>query len=95
MSESKPVIKTPPATVHDYLSTACFHGLHDRCRLTCKFCAVPCRCPCHGSEPKPEPTVPVSVLRALVKKWNDIPFAEEEVRECADELGALLPAEEP
>lgn len=32
---------------HEYLSTACYHGFHDRCRLTCKFCSTPCRCVCH------------------------------------------------
>ena len=31
---------------HSYTSTACFHGLHDRCRRTCKFCGVGCNCPC-------------------------------------------------
>jgi hypothetical protein len=35
-------------SAHDYLSTACLHGLHDRCRLVCKFCAAACRCGCHG-----------------------------------------------
>lgn len=33
---------------HDYLSTACHHGQHDRCRKECKFCAVPCKCACHS-----------------------------------------------
>lgn len=32
---------------HNYLSTACLHSLHDRCILTCKFCASPCLCTCH------------------------------------------------
>lgn len=36
----------PP--VHLYTSTACVHGLHSRCRLSCKFCLVPCLCPCHS-----------------------------------------------
>lgn len=35
---------TPPA--HVYTSTACQHGLHDRCRKACKFCGTPCLCPC-------------------------------------------------
>lgn len=34
---------------HDYLSTACHHGLHERCRKTCKFCAAPCKCECHAA----------------------------------------------
>lgn len=32
---------------HPYQSTACTHGLHDRCRKTCKFCSAPCMCECH------------------------------------------------
>src|SRR5687767_10005861 len=39
---------------HDYLSTACFHGLHDRCRRECKFCAQPCRCECHSHDQQDE-----------------------------------------
>lgn len=39
---------------HNYLSTACLHGLHDRCRENCKFCAAPCRCECHSVQPAPE-----------------------------------------
>lgn len=33
-----------------YLSTACIHELHDRCRLECKFCGDACRCACHQEE---------------------------------------------
>jgi hypothetical protein len=29
---------------HDYVSTACQHGQHERCRKTCKFCQTPCCC---------------------------------------------------
>ena len=41
-----------PGPRHFYLSTACQHehenpDLHDRCRLTCKFCHTPCSCPRH------------------------------------------------
>ncbi|WP_280391490.1 hypothetical protein [Nocardia wallacei] len=36
-------------TAHDYLSTACLHELHDRCRLTCKWCPSTCRCACHAT----------------------------------------------
>lgn len=32
------------AAPHAYVSTACLHGLHDRCRLVCKFCSAPCSC---------------------------------------------------
>lgn len=32
---------------HIYVSTACQHDLHDRCRMTCKFCNDVCKCDCH------------------------------------------------
>lgn len=32
---------------HHYLSTACFHGKHNACRETCKFCTAECYCICH------------------------------------------------
>lgn len=32
------------ARKHRYVSTACLHGLHSRCRDTCKFCGEPCHC---------------------------------------------------
>lgn len=41
----------PPA--HVYTSTACQHGLHDRCRKACKFCGVACACSCHATEATP------------------------------------------
>lgn len=39
---------------HDYLSTACGHGLHDRCRLVCKYCPAKCRCECHETKGEPD-----------------------------------------
>lgn len=42
--------------VHQYLSTACLHGLHDRCRKQCKFCTAECICACHRSEVVTEET---------------------------------------
>src|ERR1700677_4530698 len=38
---------------HVYKSTACYHAKHDRCRRQCKFCSVPCNCPCHANETQP------------------------------------------
>ncbi len=32
---------------HLYLSTACYHELHSKCRLVCKYCGEDCICPCH------------------------------------------------
>lgn len=41
----------PKPEVHAYISTACQHGEHERCRRTCKFCPAECRCDCgHQSE---------------------------------------------
>lgn len=54
---------THPTEAHDYLSTSCWHGQHDRCRAgvafdldgkpfvklpaCCKICQAPCTCVCH------------------------------------------------
>lgn len=32
--------------LHVYLSTACQHGKHSECRLSCKFCDAKCSCDC-------------------------------------------------
>lgn len=32
---------------HNYLSTACYHHLHNKCRLTCKYCKYDNFCVCH------------------------------------------------
>lgn len=34
---------------HKYISTACQHDLHTRCRRVCKFCEARCLCWCHES----------------------------------------------
>lgn len=34
-----------------YRSTACQHKLHDKCRLTCKYCEARCLCKCHEENP--------------------------------------------
>lgn len=39
--------KVSPTMNHPYISTACQHELHYRCRLTCKYCETVCRCSCH------------------------------------------------
>jgi hypothetical protein len=36
---------------HSYLSTACYHGQHERCRKRCKFCDATCECECHVVRP--------------------------------------------
>lgn len=33
--------------MHVYISTACQHDLHPRCRRVCKFCDELCLCLCH------------------------------------------------
>lgn len=37
------------ATQH-YISTACYHELHDKCRKVCKFGKEACRCKCHATQ---------------------------------------------
>lgn len=46
---------------HDYVSTACQHDLHARCRRVCKFCDVACRCDCGHPDTADQPE-PVSEL---------------------------------
>jgi hypothetical protein len=37
--------------MHEYMSTACMHGIHSRCLQMCKFCDAPCQCDCdHGPQ---------------------------------------------
>jgi len=46
----KKVVNPPQAgadPAHDYKSTACLHGQHADCRLSCKFCDAKCSCECH------------------------------------------------
>jgi hypothetical protein len=51
-------------TPHNYVSTACFHGRHDVCRKSCKFCQVACGCVCHqAKETTPERRVEAILMR--------------------------------
>lgn len=61
------MVATPDPAAHAYTSTACYHGLHDRCRRECKFCSVACACSCHE-----EPTVAktATVAEPTVKEEN-------------------------
>ncbi len=52
---------------HSYTSTACFHGLHDRCRRTCKFCGVGCNCSC-GHPDRADEGTPADVVERIVKR---------------------------
>lgn len=47
VTELRQLLADPPRPErHHYVSTACQHGLHDRCRRTCKFCETGCACGC-------------------------------------------------
>jgi hypothetical protein len=35
---------------HRYLSPACVHDIHARCRRRCKFCESLCVCSCHSPD---------------------------------------------
>lgn len=41
---------TSKKLLHEYLSTACYHGFHEACRIHCKFCSEKCSCKCHTEE---------------------------------------------
>ena len=36
-----------------HLSTSCYYGHHDQCRLTCKACPTACLCGCHPTSRDP------------------------------------------
>ena len=36
---------------HTYISSACQHARHKRCRVKCKFCTATCLCKCHAEHP--------------------------------------------
>lgn len=72
--------------MHDYLSTACHHDRHDRCRLTCKFCDVPCSCSCHtekvykkdGEQVVYEALIPRKVIETYgdeILAWLNMPHS--------------------
>lgn len=67
---------TDPAK-HAYLSTACFHEaqgspeLHDACRLTCKYCNAPCRCPNHPGQFAREVIPWVDQARGIARELLD------------------------
>lgn len=41
----------------NYVSDACHHGLHHRCRVLREFCGEDCKCECHDAKDAPEPGV--------------------------------------
>jgi hypothetical protein len=73
----EPLVYKDADAPHDYLSTACLHGLHDRCRKQCKFCSVACKCACHATTAAPgyeliDTQVPVT---AVLHSWEQIEAA--------------------
>ncbi len=67
-----PQPRTPDS--HVYRSTACLHGLHDRCAsektlaggpkvpAVCKWCSAPCVCDCGHLAVQPQPRTPLGYL---------------------------------
>lgn len=81
-------------TGHQYVSTACQHGLHDRCRQACKFCQTPCKCEHHlpqveatGELPEDEP--------AMTHPQENEDEIEEEVLEDAIDVETEGPGDDP
>ena len=63
----------PGHAPHYYLSTACLHeeddpDLHRSCRLTCKFCDAPCRCPNHPAAGATAPAPWVDQARNMARR---------------------------
>jgi hypothetical protein len=51
MTDDELSYPAPAVITHQYVSTACMHSRHDRCRERCKFCGMHCRCACHIDVP--------------------------------------------
>ena len=47
---SEPIPDAEAHPDHYYTSTACIHGVHNRCRWQCEFCSVKCGCICHAMQ---------------------------------------------
>ena len=63
---------------HTYISTACQHARHKRCKVKCKFCTATCLCKCHAEHPSDR-----------LRKHLDRKFGQEEkadVAPCAPTL---------
>jgi hypothetical protein len=87
---------------HVYLSTACLHENHQHCQCrtnlqgeekvpgTCKWCAAPCICPCHGQSPQEQQVyerLEVLVDQALAQHEQGYAVnVEAEMRQLAREL---------
>jgi hypothetical protein len=56
---------------HEYLSTACYHGLHDRCRQTCKFCEAKCMCQCHPENAEKSSFIDWETIKRARRMQND------------------------
>lgn len=52
---------------HNYISTACQHGLCVQCRRVCKFCDTPCQCTCGHPE---NPLGPYEWIDESGQRWS-------------------------
>lgn len=76
--------------VHEYVSTACQHQLHERCRDVCKFCGANCRCVCHGDRPGFNDT---ALREALAAGLAGVEGRDEVVERVLDVLRAVPPGD--
>lgn len=53
---------------HNYVSTACTHQLHLKCRRECKWCASKCNCACHMDDETPKLNLEKLPMGFVVKK---------------------------
>ena len=81
-AEAVPAAEAHPD--HDYTSTACIHGVHNRCRQQCKFCSVKCGCICHAmqqldrSSSAPQP--PTNTPDCQGRNWPQPPEPAQDLR---------------
>lgn len=52
---------------HEYISTACLHGLCGSCRNTCKYCGTSCQHDCHPATGT-EQVSPVDQARGIARE---------------------------
>lgn len=76
------------AMKHHYRSTACLHGLHERCRKQCKFCGVACNCECHADAVLAAP-VPDAQAQPIMESAVGRAIVEEVLRNVLEELNAF------
>lgn len=67
---------------HSYLSTACLHGEHGRCRRVCKFCGARCNCTNKGCR--------CTKIQTVIPVVMDMPLSNIDLESMAPEVAVML-----